>query len=392
MNLNRFVTLLFLMAAGVIASGQLYVNIPIIAAICDRFSVTPANALWMNSSFGLAYAVGFLFWGPTSDKFGRKKMLLVGIMLSFVSTVFAAFVSNYGVELICRIAFGLSAAVVPPVGLALISEMFTERWRPIAQGMMSFSFIASAPILQFYSSEAVGAGWSIPKLISWEAFCLLLTVIGIAIFAPNLHHKNNAVIERYKKPSLKESFRLLSGDPVIVTVWVVSFTALTGFVTFQTQLNGSIDHMGWDQFAIRMFTLIGMLTCFVVGIFIRRFSDIKVLRSGLSISCIALLFCIFSPLPLPIEIVALSMGIALSVPGIISIISRRASDADRGLGIAVYSFCLFLGASLSPIFAHVTASSVSLTMLLPVIFLSSALIFLCMPWMKIRSIHHGGIK
>ncbi|EPG2852400.1 MFS transporter, partial [Citrobacter freundii] len=252
----------------------------------------------------------------------------------------------------------------------------------IGQSMMGFSFIASAPAAQFYASQVTLAGVGLPGMMSYCALAFAILAAIIWFCAPNKRDSGN-----HRKNALHKSFKELSRDPVILTVWACAFTALTGFVIFQMLINGSLGNGKISQVEIRAFTLLGMLASFATGFLIRAWGDIIVLRFGLGISSLTLLSCIFLNLPLPFEIVLLSIGVALSIPGIISIISRRASHADRGMGIAIYSFCMFVGASLSPIISKMAAPSIIHTLLIPICIIGIAFILLCMPWVRTTEIN-----
>ena len=53
--------------------------------------------------------------------------------------------------------------------------------------------------------------------------------------------------------------------------------------------------------------------------------------------------------------IVLSSGVALAVPGLIATVAGRATNANRGLALALYTFCLFIGASLAPPVSQVLA-------------------------------------
>lgn len=59
MRRSHFLTLL-LMLTGILVVGQLYLTIPLIPGVADRFRVTPEAASLAGTFFGFAYAAGFL--------------------------------------------------------------------------------------------------------------------------------------------------------------------------------------------------------------------------------------------------------------------------------------------------------------------------------------------
>jgi MFS transporter, YNFM family, putative membrane transport protein len=79
--------ILALSLCGLLVPSQLYVSITLITPISSTFEVSPEMALWVGSAFGFAYAVGFVVFGPQSDRYGRKKVLVSGLLALALSTL-----------------------------------------------------------------------------------------------------------------------------------------------------------------------------------------------------------------------------------------------------------------------------------------------------------------
>jgi len=374
MNPRALIVLFSLMKAGILASGQLYIALPIAQAVSAHFHVAGTAAALVGAVFGYAYAVGFLFWGPASDWMGRDRVLLIGTALSAVSTIAAAYAPTFPLELIARMVQGFCCASIAPAGIALVSEMFDDRWRPTGQSMMSFSFIAATPVAQLYAQKA---GLDFPALLLLGSLGFGGAWIALLILAPKAGRTGV-----HRRHPIGASLSELFHDPVILTVWSTCLTVLFGFVSFQTQLTTTLSGTGWSQVAIRLFTIMGMLTSFVVGLIIRKTGDLRALRAGLTIEALSLIAAPWVGGGLPVIIVIMSVGIAVSIAGIISTISRRATHATRGMAIAVYSFCLFTGASTAPLFAHLVAPHLMMTLGIPAGIILLAVVVLGLPWMK----------
>lgn len=374
MTLRSFILLLALMCAGMLASGQLYIALPIADALARHFGVPEASASLVGTTFGMAYAAGFLVWGPVSDRVSRQVVLVGGVIAMSLATFCVALAPSFHMELATRVLQGVCAASIPPAGLALVSEVLSVRWRPIGVAMMSFSFIASAPIAQFYA-RATGLEFQTLMLIGGGTYALCAIVVIVA--GRGLTQANSP-----SREPVSTSLASLARDPVVLTAWAISLTILFGFVAFQTALHTTLDTRGWSETALRGLTLLGMLTSFAAGFIIRSLGAIRTAQLGFSLVALALVAaCASSGLLIP-SILVLSIGLALSLPSIISIVSQRATHASRGLAISIYSFALFLGASLAPIFVrHVTANTVSL-LLPPVALLLISVASLGLPWIR----------
>ena len=78
--------------AGLMGSGHISTNIysPSLPAMVEFFDTDPAS-VWMTISvYLLAFAFAQLVYGPLSDRFGRRKVLMYGLVVYVIATVAGA--------------------------------------------------------------------------------------------------------------------------------------------------------------------------------------------------------------------------------------------------------------------------------------------------------------
>ena len=155
--------LVLLMLCGFIIVGQLYVTIPLVADIADQFGIEPAQAALVGSAFGFAYAAGFLVFGPLSDRYGRKPILVLGLLAVAAATVLVSVATSFGLLLLARAIQGFAASSFPPAALSLTAEALPPQHRPFGISLMSFAFLAAAPLAQFFAVQS-GDGLSVMML------------------------------------------------------------------------------------------------------------------------------------------------------------------------------------------------------------------------------------
>lgn len=124
--------------------------------------------------FLIGWATGGILFGVLADKFGRTRVLSVGILTYAVFSALAAFADTWWQLGLLRFVAGLGSGVEAPVGAALIAETWRNRFRARAGGIMmsgyAFGFFAAAAAYALLSDH----GWrfmlalaGLPALLVW---------------------------------------------------------------------------------------------------------------------------------------------------------------------------------------------------------------------------------
>src|SRR4029453_12626596 len=115
-------TLIIVAAVANLNLAVANVALPDIGKAFDA-SQTALNLVAVAFSLGLACSV--LFLGALGDRYGRKMMLLLGILLSIPACLVAAWAPNVGVLIGARFVGGLAAGMAYPTTLALITALWS---------------------------------------------------------------------------------------------------------------------------------------------------------------------------------------------------------------------------------------------------------------------------
>ena len=117
----------------VIMMDEMILNVAL-PTLQRELGVSASGLQWMVNSYLLAFGGLLLMMGGLSDRFGRARMLQIGLIVFGLSSVVAA-LANSGVQLItARALMGAGAAMIMPATLAIIVDVFDaeERARAIA--------------------------------------------------------------------------------------------------------------------------------------------------------------------------------------------------------------------------------------------------------------------
>jgi MFS transporter, DHA2 family, multidrug resistance protein len=147
--------------------------------IQDDLSATQSELEWAINSYTLVFA-GLLFtFGLLGDRFGRRRMLLIGMLLFGIASAVSAYASSPEQLIAARAFMGIGAAAVMPATLAIITNVFEpeERGRAIGIWVSSVGIsIVLGPVL----------GGALLERFWWGSVFLInvpVVVIGLALIA-----------------------------------------------------------------------------------------------------------------------------------------------------------------------------------------------------------------
>ena len=169
--LGKTGTLIFLVIISAFPPLTTDLYLPALPTMVEKLNTNQAMVNLTLSVYFAAYAIGLLFWGPLSEKFGRKPILLMGLGIYVIGSVLCA-LSNFVEMLIgARLlqAFGGSAVTV--VATAIVKDLYDGREREkIIATIMSLVIIAPmvAPVL----------GALLLKIVNWHMMFAALAVFG----------------------------------------------------------------------------------------------------------------------------------------------------------------------------------------------------------------------
>lgn len=351
-NKNLTAVTILLAFCGLIVVSNVYTMIPLIGKLSSTFNVPTATAAWAGSSiFSLFYAIGFLIFGPISDRFGRKQVLVPGMIALAASTLLVSFAQSIQSLLYFRAMQGFVAASFGPVALAYVFDIYPPVKRPTTVALISTGFLLAGIVGQIVSSSIAGSlGW--PYVFISFAVVYVLAFLLIMAILPTVPGKHTGL-------SLfavwKQMFGLLR-DQSLIKGYTITFTLLLSFVGMYSSLGGYLTNTyglkAEQLLSIRAAGIIGMLLTPFAGKFTARFGYKRVLLTGLIGATIGLWleWAMQTVALITIASVVFVAGISIVVPTLINIIGIFGKQA-RGGAVALYTFFLFLGASAGPIIA-----------------------------------------
>ncbi|MFJ9520302.1 MFS transporter [Kitasatospora sp. NPDC101801] len=132
---------------------------------------------WILDSYILVFAGLLLTSGSLGDRFGRRKVMIVGLLLFGLASLAAAFCDNPGEVIAARITMGVGGALIMPSTLSILITVFDEDERGKAMaawGSVSMLGLVGSPVL----------GGVLIDHFSWHSiFFLNVPVVALALLA-----------------------------------------------------------------------------------------------------------------------------------------------------------------------------------------------------------------
>ncbi len=340
MNENRLV--LFLGLAGFVVMADNWVVSPIMPAISKSLEVSPVRAGLLITAYMIPFGLFQLVFGPLADRYGKKKVITLSMVLFTVCTALCAMGLGLFDLSIYRALTGVFAASVMPISLALIGDLVPlERRQRVIGTFMGIAFLGQG------LSMAVGG--TIAYFVSWRG--VFITYAVISVISTILLFSLGSNVSPQKNPNSRfiRPYIDLLRNPANLMVYLVIL--LEGILII-----GSFSYLGtyteylfhYNYFAIGLtLTAFGagaVVTGRMVGKIVPQIGRSNALSLGLITAMLAdgLLFGARShPVILVVSVALLGVGFMLAHSTLLTMATEFARTA-RGTAMSLVAFC-FMG-------------------------------------------------
>lgn len=207
---------------------------------------TQAFIQWLSAGYTIAMAAGLLLGGRLGDKFGRRRMFLLGLAGFTVTSMISAAAANPETLICARVLQGLLGAMMVPQALGIVKEVFPPDKIAVAFGVtgpvMALSGVAG-PIVAGWLVDADYFGWGWRMIFAVNVpIGLVALILGLVLLPKSRPHKElgidvvGALLASAGMAAL--IFALVQGRDLGWSWWVFVMLAagiagLAGFVRYQ---------------------------------------------------------------------------------------------------------------------------------------------------------------
>ncbi len=165
-----------ILTAAIMACQAIAVDtmLPALPSIAHDLGVTDANrAQWVITAYIAGLGIGQLFWGMISDRFGRKRVLLTGLMLYVIAAAAVGTAGDFEALLAWRFAHGIAAASMV-IARSVIRDLYGGRQMARVMSLTFIVFIM-VPVV------APSIGQLVLLLAPWRALFYVFCAFAAAV-------------------------------------------------------------------------------------------------------------------------------------------------------------------------------------------------------------------
>ncbi len=349
----RWGALVTLFFAPAFIFANMYTTQAILPVLSQDFHISAPTAGLTVSLLVLAVAIGSLFYGPLSDRVGRKPVMVGISFLVIVPTLLCGLAPNFGVLVVLRSMQGLLMPGLTSVAIPYVNEEFAGKGRGLAMGVYVsgltlgglFARVGSAALAGIYNWRIALLAFAIPTLIA---------ALAMWRFLPETKGKRVRGVSSLQMDG--EFFRQTLHDMALhwhnrrlVGAFIIGFTLFFGFIGTFTYLPYYLTgpHFRLPTVALSLVYLLWLTGAFspAAGTLAGRIGSRQAIVFSMGLAATGLLITLIPLLPMVIfGLGLLALGMFATVPAVNLYLGEQATTA-KGAAASVYLSLYYFGGS-----------------------------------------------
>ncbi|WP_292400907.1 multidrug effflux MFS transporter [Mesorhizobium sp.] len=214
---------------------------------------------YVIAAYILGFGGGQLFFGPISDRFGRRGPLVVGLVIYVAAAGAAAIAPSFAILLLCRVVQGIGAAATRVIAVSIVRDTFEGRRMAEVMSLIFMVFMA-IPVV------APGIGQFIMLFASWHWIFITMAGGALIVSAWSLLRLPETLRPEHRRPltasSVLGGFRIVLTNRMALCYAFAStfvFGAMFGFINSAQQIYVDVFGVG-EMFPVIFAGIAGVLS------------------------------------------------------------------------------------------------------------------------------------
>jgi MFS transporter, DHA1 family, multidrug resistance protein len=241
--------------------------LPALPALTEGFGAPISDAQLTLTALLLAFGVSQLVWGPLSDRFGRRPVLLLGLGIYTVASIGCALAASMPLLIVWRTLQGAAMGAAVMGARAIVRDLYTPESgaRVMSKGLSGLGVIACAAApLGGWLADALGWRYALAALAVFGAASLALVALRFEETAP----RRNPLALRPR--TLVVTWWAILRHPAFLTWSALSTASYAGLFTFLASSSFvfiKVLGLSRTQYGLVMFS---MAFVYLAGTFLAR--------------------------------------------------------------------------------------------------------------------------
>ncbi len=330
----RLGVFMFLLLGAISAISPLAIDLylPAMPAIAEGLNTTASHVQLTLTIYTIGFALGQLLHGAISDSYGRRPVLLFGVIAFFITATLCTFAPNIDSLIIIRAAQGFSGAASAVVIQAVVRDLYQRE--DYARTMSFITLVMTVAPL-----TAPMFGGYISLFFGWRVIFGVISAYGLLVLIAAYWYIPETLKQESRPPlnlksTLRNYIQLLTNKVVLALVFTgaFSFAGMFAFLTAGSfvyiNVYGVEPHYFGYLFALNVISMILMTT--LNGRIVRRMGSHYMIRLGITFQMIAAIGFVIA--------VFFDLGLWIIVPSVMLFIGMISTIGSNSMALLLEQY------------------------------------------------------
>jgi DHA1 family bicyclomycin/chloramphenicol resistance-like MFS transporter len=325
---QTFITMATVVLVIISTAAETDIFIPSFPAIQAHFATTESLVQMIISINFLGLCISALFYGPLSDSFGRRRVLLAGMTIFALSSIACVFATSITTLLVWRFIQGLGSSVAFVVPAAIIHDVFNKEKAAKMMGIYN-------SVVTFMMSLAPILGSYLYLTFNWHAnFIFVATIAGITLlFAWCFIHEtlDETLREPLNLRGILQGYKQLITHPTaMASLFIICITCGAYFAYISNLSLIFINHLGVPNDTYAYYQAVILMTFAIIsfssGNIIEWLGIGRTRMLGIGISCTGAVLLMLVSILFPMNAFLITAAMTLFTAGLALVIGILFGD------------------------------------------------------------------